>query len=70
MFLNTMYISNIIVNILKKQSTWGSVQLDQRNKHTPSYKTTDDTVENVIQHILTISTYESHYTKEQVREII
>ncbi|KAG8294870.1 hypothetical protein J6590_108570 [Homalodisca vitripennis] len=66
MFLNTLCISNLVVlNVLKKIEPGGLIQADQRGKHTPINKTSDEIKNSVHQHINSFPKYESHYSKEK-----
>ena len=61
MFLNTLCISNtVVITSLKKEKLGGLVEPDQRGKHTPSNKTAQVVIDNVINHINSFPTYDSH----------
>lgn len=66
MFLNTLSISNTVVNTAtKKLVTGGLVKIDGRGKHEPKNKTSQTVIDSVIRHISSFPAYESHYTREK-----
>ena len=63
--MNTLSVSHkTISGALKKRKSGTYSQEDQRGRHTPHNKTSDDRTNFVKQHIESFPTMESHYTRK------
>lgn len=69
-FLSTLSISQSSVRIaLQKRTSGGIVTNDQRGKHTPANKLSNDARNKIRHHIMRFPTLESHYSREKTKKV-